>query len=60
MSKPFMFEKPVGMRDTLPAMYEMKRQVRDELEAEMSGWGYQMIETPTLEYYETVGLNQPF
>ena len=22
----------------------------------MSGWGYQFIETPTLEYYETVGL----
>ena len=30
MSKPFMFEKPIGMRDTLPAMYEMKRQVRDK------------------------------
>ncbi|TWI60002.1 ATP phosphoribosyltransferase regulatory subunit [Halalkalibacter nanhaiisediminis] len=56
MSKPFMFEKPLGMRDTLPAMYEMKKQVREQLEAEMSGWGYQMIETPTLEYYETVGV----
>jgi ATP phosphoribosyltransferase regulatory subunit len=51
-----MFEKPLGMRDTLPEMYEMKKQVRQQLETEMSGWGYQMIETPTLEYYETVGL----
>ncbi|MCL7748988.1 ATP phosphoribosyltransferase regulatory subunit [Halalkalibacter alkaliphilus] len=56
MSKPLMFEKPLGMRDTLPEMYEMKKQVRQQLETEMSGWGYQMIETPTLEYYETVGL----
>ncbi len=51
-----MFEKPLGMRDTLPEMYEMKKQIREQLETEMSGWGYQMIETPTLEYYETVGL----
>ncbi|KHF41242.1 ATP phosphoribosyltransferase [Halalkalibacter okhensis] len=51
-----MFEKPLGMRDTLPEMYAMKKQVRKQLETEMSGWGYQMIETPTLEYYETVGL----
>ncbi|WP_332695365.1 ATP phosphoribosyltransferase regulatory subunit [Halalkalibacter lacteus] len=56
MSKPLMFEKPLGMRDTLPEMYEMKKQIREQLETEMSGWGYQMIETPTLEYYETVGL----
>ncbi|MDT8858736.1 ATP phosphoribosyltransferase regulatory subunit [Alkalihalobacillus sp. MEB130] len=56
MSKPLMFEKPLGMRDTLPGMYEMKKQVRQQLEAEMSGWGYEMIETPTLEYYETVGV----
>ncbi len=51
-----MFEKPLGMRDTLPEMYEMKKQIREQLEEEMSAWGYQMVETPTLEYYETVGL----
>ncbi|MFC0469912.1 ATP phosphoribosyltransferase regulatory subunit [Halalkalibacter kiskunsagensis] len=56
MSKPLMFEKPLGMRDTLPEMYEMKKQLRKQLDTEMTGWGYQMIETPTLEYYETVGL----
>ncbi|MCM3714614.1 ATP phosphoribosyltransferase regulatory subunit [Halalkalibacter oceani] len=56
MSKPFMFEKPLGMRDTLPEMYETKKQIRTQLEAEMEAWGYQLIETPTLEYYETVGV----
>ncbi|WP_207634153.1 ATP phosphoribosyltransferase regulatory subunit [Halalkalibacter urbisdiaboli] len=56
MSKPFMFEKPIGMRDTLPELYETKKQIREQLELEMEGWGYQTIETPTLEYYETVGV----
>ncbi len=56
MSKLFMFEKPIGMRDTLPHMYATKKNVREQLEQEMTSWGYQMIETPTLEYYETVGI----
>jgi len=50
-----MFEKPLGMRDTLPELYERKRAVRTKVEKEMTNWGYQFIETPTLEYYETVG-----
>ncbi|MFN7252565.1 MAG: ATP phosphoribosyltransferase regulatory subunit [Anaerobacillus sp.] len=56
MSKPFMFEKPIGMRDTLPQLYEAKNQIRQEMKAELKLWGYQSIETPTLEYYETVGV----
>ncbi|MBM7648759.1 ATP phosphoribosyltransferase regulatory subunit [Bacillus ectoiniformans] len=55
MSKLFMFEKPVGMRDTLPHIYETKRNIKDQIENEMKSWGYQFIETPALEYYETVG-----
>jgi ATP phosphoribosyltransferase regulatory subunit len=55
MSKPFMFEKPIGMRDTLPALYKTKKQIRDQLATEMSLWGYQTIDTPTLEFYDTVG-----
>ena len=55
MSKPFMFEKPLGMRDTLPSLYEAKQNVKNNLTAEISQWGYQFMETPTLEYYETVG-----
>ncbi|WP_090743272.1 ATP phosphoribosyltransferase regulatory subunit [Mesobacillus persicus] len=55
MSRLFMFEKPLGMRDTLPNLYETKEHVRSSLEAEMKCWGYQFIGTPALEYYETVG-----
>ncbi len=51
----FMFEKPLGMRDTLPDLYETKQRVKRKIEEEMKRWGYQFIETPTLEYYETVG-----
>lgn len=55
MSRLFMFEKPLGMRDTLPGLYEKKHRVRSLMEAAIKGWGYSFIETPTLEYYETVG-----
>jgi ATP phosphoribosyltransferase regulatory subunit len=50
-----MFEKPLGMRDTLPELYEKKHRVRTSMEDAIKHWGYQFIETPTLEYYETVG-----
>jgi ATP phosphoribosyltransferase regulatory subunit len=55
MSRLFMFEKPLGMRDTLPELYEKKHRVRTSMEDAIKHWGYQFIETPTLEYYETVG-----
>lgn len=55
MGQLFMFEKPLGMRDTLPELYETKDHVRSSIEEEMKRWGYQFIETPALEYYETVG-----
>lgn len=55
LSRLFMFEKPLGMRDTLPNLYMMKEEVRVTMANEMKRWGYQFIETPTLEYYETVG-----
>lgn len=50
-----MFEKPLGMRDTLPVLYETKAAVRNKMSAEIKKWGYQFIETPALEYYETIG-----
>jgi ATP phosphoribosyltransferase regulatory subunit len=56
MSRLFMFEKPLGMRDTLPDLYETKHQIRTSIGNEMKRWGYQFIETPALEYYETVGV----
>jgi ATP phosphoribosyltransferase regulatory subunit len=55
MSRLFMFEKPLGMRDTLPELYEKKHLVRSLMEEAIKQWGYSFIETPTLEYYETVG-----
>lgn len=55
MTQLFMFEKPLGMRDTLPELYETKSQVRNTIGDEMKRWGYQFMETPALEYYETVG-----
>lgn len=55
MSRLFMFEKPLGMRDTLPELYETKHSVRTAISDVMKQWGYHFIETPTLEYYETVG-----
>ncbi|MBD8070771.1 ATP phosphoribosyltransferase regulatory subunit [Bacillus sp. PS06] len=51
----FMFEKPLGMRDTLPSLYEKKQSVRSAMANEINSWGFQFIETPTLEYYETIG-----
>lgn len=56
MSRLFMFEKPLGMRDTLPELYETKNRVRARIGNEIKRWGYQFIETPALEYYETVGV----
>ena len=55
MSRLFMFEKPLGMRDTLPELYEVKHRTRSAISEEMKRWGYQFIETPALEYYDTVG-----
>jgi len=51
-----MFEKPLGMRDTLPSLYSLKSSIRNKMLDVMNKWGYQMIETPTLEFYETVGV----
>lgn len=52
----FMFEKPYGMRDSLPGLYETKKRVRHSLTEVMNGWGYRLMETPTLEFYDTVGV----
>ncbi|PSL42759.1 ATP phosphoribosyltransferase regulatory subunit [Salsuginibacillus halophilus] len=55
MTEPFMFEKPLGMRDTLPVLYETKREATNSMQQMMERWGYYPIETPALEYYDTVG-----
>ncbi|HEU5141452.1 MAG TPA: ATP phosphoribosyltransferase regulatory subunit [Bacillales bacterium] len=55
MSKPFGFEKPLGMRDTLPLLYKTKDRLRRQMEQDINSWGYMYVETPALEYYDTVG-----
>jgi ATP phosphoribosyltransferase regulatory subunit len=55
MSKPFVFEKPLGMRDVLPEVLEKKIDILERIHHVLKKWGYQQIETPTLEFYDTVG-----
>lgn len=55
MSKPFGFEKPLGMRDTLPSLHVTKEQLQKTILDEIKRCGYHLLETPTLEYYDTVG-----
>ncbi|HET7615776.1 MAG TPA: ATP phosphoribosyltransferase regulatory subunit, partial [Bacillales bacterium] len=55
MSKPFVFEKPLGMRDTLPDLFELKSEIRSVMEASVRHWGYRFMQTPTVEYHDTVG-----
>ncbi|KGX92914.1 ATP phosphoribosyltransferase [Pontibacillus halophilus JSM 076056 = DSM 19796] len=49
------FEKPLGMRDTLPFFYEQKQKSEQALTETMTTWGYQFLDTPMLEYLDTVG-----
>ncbi|WP_353625710.1 ATP phosphoribosyltransferase regulatory subunit [Bacillus sp. JCM 19041] len=55
MSEPFMFEKPLGMRDVLPAPFRMQKRIAERIHTELEAWGYEQVQTPTLEYYDTVG-----
>ncbi|GAA0352464.1 ATP phosphoribosyltransferase regulatory subunit [Bacillus horti] len=55
MTKPFVFEKPLGMRDILPTDVERKEEVLLRIQKVIKRWGYERIETPTLEFYDTVG-----
>ncbi|MFC4737023.1 ATP phosphoribosyltransferase regulatory subunit [Bacillus daqingensis] len=55
MTKLFMFEKPQGMRDTLPELYQLKQQIKRGVTQEVTQWGYEFVETPAVEFNETVG-----
>ncbi|UOQ45849.1 ATP phosphoribosyltransferase regulatory subunit [Halobacillus salinarum] len=50
-----MFEKPLGMRDTLPFFYNQKKRARNQLSEAILSYGYSFMDTPLLEYHETVG-----
>ncbi|MCI3926937.1 ATP phosphoribosyltransferase regulatory subunit [Paenibacillus sp. TRM 82003] len=56
MSKPKVFEKPIGVTDYLPEAVERLRRIESSVLACMARWGYREIMTPTLEFYDTVGV----
>ncbi|CAM3771898.1 ATP phosphoribosyltransferase regulatory subunit [Cohnella lubricantis] len=56
MSKPKVFEKPIGVRDYLPNAVAKLRRIEQNVLDCMRRWGYEQIITPTMEYYDTVGV----
>lgn len=56
MSKPKVFEKPSGVKDYLPDAVAKLRYIESHVLECMQRWGYREIMTPTLEYYDTVGV----
>lgn len=53
--KRLMFEKPLGMRDTLPFFYKQKSKARRNLSETILSYGYSFMDTPIMEYHDTVG-----
>lgn len=49
------FEKPIGMRDTFPNLFEKHEFIRKVGRDFLRLRGFDFIQTPTLEYYDTVG-----
>lgn len=56
MSKPKGFEKPTGVKDYLPGAAARLRRIESSVLECMEKWGYSQIITPTLEFYDTVGV----
>lgn len=56
MSKPKVFEKPIGVKDYLPNVVKKLRAIEHKVLTCMEGWGYEQIITPTMEFYDTVGV----
>jgi ATP phosphoribosyltransferase regulatory subunit len=56
VSKPKMFEKPTGVKDYLPEAVAKLRSIETNVLNCMERWGYSEIITPTLEFYDTVGV----
>ncbi|AWE08638.1 ATP phosphoribosyltransferase regulatory subunit [Lysinibacillus sp. 2017] len=55
MSSIKMFEKPLGMRDTFPNIYEKLELIRSTGRDLLRARGYEFIKTPSVEYYDTIG-----
>jgi ATP phosphoribosyltransferase regulatory subunit len=56
MTKPKVFEKPTGVKDYLPHAVTKLRRIESSVLECMRMWGYEQIMTPTIEYYDTVGV----
>jgi ATP phosphoribosyltransferase regulatory subunit len=56
VSKPKVFEKPTGLKDYLPGAVTKLRNIEYRVLECMDKWGYSQIMTPTLEFYDTVGV----
>lgn len=56
MSKPKVFEKPAGVKDYLPEAVAKLRNIESKVLECMQRWGYRQMMTPTLEFYDTVGV----
>ncbi|WP_422122752.1 ATP phosphoribosyltransferase regulatory subunit [Planococcus sp. X10-3] len=50
-----MFEKPLGMRDDFPSIVKRKSKLSAAGIQIMEQFGYEMLQTPSLEFYETIG-----
>ena len=50
-----MFEKPLGMRDDFPLIAKQKADLKKQGTQLIERAGYELLQTPTLEYYETIG-----
>jgi ATP phosphoribosyltransferase regulatory subunit len=50
-----MFEKPLGMRDDFPSIVKRKSKLSKVGIQIMEQFGYEKLQTPSLEYYETIG-----
>ncbi|MFT8390796.1 MAG: ATP phosphoribosyltransferase regulatory subunit [Sporolactobacillus sp.] len=55
MTQPYMFEKPLGLRDYLPLAHRAVTGLESIVHEELLRWGYDFLQTPALEYVETVG-----
>ncbi|MEQ6357527.1 ATP phosphoribosyltransferase regulatory subunit [Lysinibacillus sp. M3] len=55
MSSIKMFEKPLGMRDTFPQIFEKVETVRNTGRDFLCRRGFEFIKTPAVEYFDTVG-----
>lgn len=53
---PGMWPIPSGMRDLLPEEARQRRQLENRLVEVFTGWGYQEVITPTLEFYDTLAV----